>query len=137
MAIPATVRDVERVEDDEVRLQFVTLAVAGSEFPARDTRELVDPSWEGSERDVVVMAFFPDVAPADWDEDGPGVAVEGDRVAFTGRVTDVQAGEEGFVGTLDVGSGTVRFDPGTAPDVRPGDDVRVTSGTIHVVAVEE
>lgn len=147
MAIRATVRGVEGVDDEETPLQFVTLAVGDAAFTARDTRALIDPDWVETERDVVVMAFFPEISTGDGDDDGTaggvddregaGIDASADRVAFSGTVTDVQAGEEGFVATLDVGDGTVRFDPGATPAVRPGDRVTVTAETVHVVAVED
>lgn len=153
MAIRATVRAVERVDDEGTPLQFVTLAVGDAAFTARDTRALVDPDWVDTERDVVVMAFFPEITAQDGDDDDhrdgdvhaesasdeptAGIDASAEQVSFTGTVTDVQAGEEGFVATLDVGDGTVRFDPGAAPDVRPGDRATVTTETVHVVAVED
>lgn len=142
-SLPAMVRSVRPIEDEDgtAHAQTVTLAVDDTEFDVIDRRRFVPEASVGTTVDAVLSIFFADVVVAEDSaehDEAAGVSVEsGASPTFRGRVVDVETGSAGVQAHLDVGGGTVRFDPNGIEHVNPGDQVQVTGETVHLVHLDE
>lgn len=120
----------------QVYTQHAVLALDdGSEFRVYDPNRLVAPDMLQTQRRVDLVVAFAVVAPSPVDERAIHFDRE-DRPVFRGRVTELPD-EDGRDGVLDVGSGSVRFDPSDADDpVTVGEYLQLTRHSIQLAGVE-
>jgi hypothetical protein len=135
-SLPVAVREVRPVTDarGRVHLQEATVAVDGVAFEVRDVRRLLEPEPSGRV-ELSLVAFRPEVSQLSGTAE-PRVTRRDGAPVFVGRVTDVRAGEEGSLATLEIGPGTVGVDAGARPPVAPDDRVAVTADVVHVAGVD-
>jgi len=134
-SLPVTVEAIipSAVYRDTVYTQDAVVSVAdSSEFRVYDHSRALSEDDVGTTQSVAIRVFLAKVQPCTVEEQAIRFDDESQPV-FRGRVTDIDPSVERPWGVLDVGAGTVLFDPDEAEEtVGVGDWLQLTRTVRHL-----